>query len=196
MKIIVINGSPGAGKDLFVEFAQKNFEDIYNLSVVDNIKYIARTFLSWDGKKDERGRRYLSDIKDAMTRYNDLPLKNVISHINQILGTFKTFEQSTNNLIFFVHCREPNDIEKFVEQYDAKTLLIRRPAVEKQHENHADNNVLAYDYDFTYMNEFDKEQMEQDVISFMNWIRRQNWRSGGKNIHIWDEEGVVNELYN
>ena len=185
MKIIIINGQPGVGKDLFVTFAQKNFEDVHNVSTIEYVKEVAK-MLGWDGKKDERGRRFLSDIKDALTRYDDVPFKSVVSRINIILGSYEQFEQSTQDCIFFIHCREPQDIEKFVKQFNAKTLLIRRAAVEKKHDNHADNNVMYFDYDYTYNNDYDKKRMEKDVISFINWIKLQSWESDNESLRIWD----------
>ena len=68
MKIIVINGTGGAGKDTFVDVLKSKsyVKDyfIYNYSTIDRIKTIAEQ-CGWDGKKDEKGRQLLSDLKDA-----------------------------------------------------------------------------------------------------------------------------------
>lgn len=185
MKIIVINGTPGAGKDLFVKFAQWNFDEIYNISTVDYVKSIASQ-TGWNGIKDERGRKYLSDLKDVMTEYDDIPFKKVVEHMNKILYRYYQWDMLTDNLFFFVHCREPEEIQKWVDRYNAKTLLIRRPAVEVAHDNHADSNVFDFSYDFCYYNIYGKDKMEADVIGMMEMWRGMDWKCGGEGLNIWD----------
>ena len=175
MKIIVINGAPCSGKDTFIQLCQKVHSSIHNFSTIDYVKEVASK-LGWDGKKDERGRKFLSDLKDAMTDYDDIPFKKIIAKIDMTLSSYRRFGQSTDDIIFFIHCREPKEIEKFVKQFNAKTLLVRRPVIENiQHDNHADNNIMDYDYDFTYINEYDLERMEEDAVAFIKWIANQNW---------------------
>ena len=109
MKILIINGPPGAGKDCFVNcikshsYLSEYF--VYNFSTVDRIKAIAEQ-CGWDGYKDEKGRQLLSDLKDAFTNYNNLPYNDIIYKINQTLFKFRQFDIPTDNLVFFIHSRE------------------------------------------------------------------------------------------
>ena len=168
MKIIVINGCAESGKDSFVEFAMEGDYPVYNFSTVDFIKDVARN-LGWNGTKDERGRRLLSDLKDALSLYDDIPYKKVLEKIKQI---------NEPNAIVFVHSREPKDMNHWVESTGAKSLFIRRPAAEDvQHNNHADNGVFDYDYDYVYSNEESISKLREGAIKFTNWIGEKDWQS-------------------
>ena len=177
MKILIINGTATSGKDSFVEFAKEGNYEVYNFSTIDYIKEKALE-LGWDGRKDERGRRLLSDLKDALTLYDDIPFKKVVNEIKSVLFQYDQFEQPTDNLIFFVHSREPVDIQKWKEFTNARTLFLRRPAAEDvEHNNHADRNVFDFDYDYVYSNEGSLNDLRDGAINFVNWIGEKSWES-------------------
>ena len=57
MKVVLINGAGGSGKDTLVElFRTYVFNDytVGNISTIDKIKSIAQT-MGWKGEKDEKG---------------------------------------------------------------------------------------------------------------------------------------------
>lgn len=190
MKIIVINGSGGVGKDQFVNFIKsKSYSTnyfIYNFSTIDRIKIIAEQ-CGWDKEKDEKGRQLLSDLKDAFTKYNDLPYNDIIFKINQTLFKFWQFEIPTKNVVFFIHSREPNEINRFKEELHAKSLLITRPGVQKFH-NHADRLVYNCNYEYHCENDGSLEQLKDNAIGFINKIVNEDWHSYGKDLEMpWDE---------
>ena len=59
--IIIINGCGGVGKDTFVNMCAK-YTSVVNYSSVKEIKEIAK-YIGWDGSKEERDRKFLSDLK-------------------------------------------------------------------------------------------------------------------------------------
>ena len=183
MKIIVINGSGQTGKDSFVNFCKLN-EDyhIVNLSTIDCVKNIAIA-AGWDGRKDDRGRRFLSNLKDALVDYDDIPYKETIKAMESELykATRKGIDE--NKVIFFIHCREPEEIQKFKDRWNAHTLLIRRGLVEGMYANHADNNVFYYDYDYTYDNNGDLNKFKNDALRFIEFIGRLEWKSEKKDLN-------------
>ena len=166
IRIIVINGYAGVGKDEFVKACQKQYGNVYNLSMIDSIKNIAKK-IGWDGKKDDNGRRFLSDLKDALTRYDDIPFKAIKKQIDMIAK-----ENSSQKTYIFIHAREPEDIQRLVEEFNAFTLLIRRAQVEqKNYGNHADANVLNYQkYDYIYLNNGDLKTLSKDVKDFIKVV--------------------------
>ena len=76
-RAIVINGAGGTGKDSFVLAAVRYLAELgytaSNYSSVDQVK-AAALYLGWDGVKDEKGRQFLSDLKDLATRNYDGPM--------------------------------------------------------------------------------------------------------------------------
>lgn len=150
MIAVIINGHGTAGKDVFIdkftEVAEEVYGDalpVFRFSSVDEVKKYAM-LLGWDGVKDEKGRRLLSDIKDALTRYNDAPFSYMKQKYDEVGGL------STNAVIFF-HVREPEEIEKAVKEFDAVTILIERECA-TTFTNHADTGVHDYAYDYYVSN--------------------------------------------
>lgn len=157
MKVVIINGVGGAGKDQFVKFCQDilNGEDevshCLNVSTVDYVKEIAG-YCGWNGEKDPASRKFLSDLKKAMTEWRDLPFMDVKGQLNRFSQICKW--SGVEDAVAFVHCREPEEIARLVGELNATTLLIRRKSAESVKQiNDADNNVLNYDYDYTINND-------------------------------------------
>lgn len=156
-KIIVINGYPQSGKSTFVKLCREINKNCVELSVVDKVKDIAK-IAGWNGIKDDKGRKFLSDIKDAMDEYDKLTLKDIDSKIAKSQGK-----------IFFVNAREPKDIQYFVDKYGAKTVFIYKDD-NKYTLNHADANVENYDYDFTIPNVGSMEYFKSLAENFLSVI--------------------------
>lgn len=142
---IVINGKGGSGKDTFCDVISKYFS-VVNVSSVDPIKYIAQIG-GWNGSKEFKDRKFLSDLKQLFTEYNDLPNSYCVNE-------FKKFLDSENE-VFFVHIREPENIKKFVDSVDGRcvTLLVRGgKAKTEAYGNRSDDEVENYPYDFVFNN--------------------------------------------
>ena len=151
IKVIVINGAGTSGKDTFIDLFTEVCDEacegyaVYRFSSVDQVKYFAAC-MGWDGVKDDKGRRFLSDIKDAMTLYNDAPFKYMEQKIEEV-------RDITEDAFVFFHVREPIEIQKMVDRLGAKTLLIDRPSVNSDSfTNHADKNVEDFFYDYRVVN--------------------------------------------
>lgn len=198
MKIIVINGLAQSGKDTFVKACRnwanereinepKKNINVYNISSVDFVKDIAKK-AGWDGVKDERGRKLLSDLKDCLTEYDDIPFKQMLKLINFYLSGAEGFKKSTKNMVFFLHSREPEEISRWAKDYNALTLFIQRPGYKTNYSNHADRLVDCYNYDYTYWNVNSLEGLEKDAISFIERILAEDWYSDNEDLNIWDKD--------
>ena len=179
MKVIIINGQGGAGKDTFVELCKKEDWDIYvqNFSTVDFVKKIAEE-CGWKGEKTQESRLFLSNLKDIMTQYNDLPYYKVLEAIDSLLYKFYSYDISTNELVIFIHAREPADIKRWVKNLKARSLLIHRTS-EGIFENHADRDVYTIDYDYTIVNNGTLDDLKVKAIEFIDAIRQEDWESIG-----------------
>lgn len=161
-RVIIINGTGGSGKDTFVKFCQEINDKVINLSTIDTVKSIAKK-MGWKGGKSEKDRKFLSDLKDLWSEYENGPFNDVKYKIESIfemkssifrvknMKNGEKYPEKPQKMVFFVHCREAEEIQKFVDFYgeECETLLIKREnQVTKG--NHADENVENYDYDTVF----------------------------------------------
>ena len=158
MKIYVINGSGGTGKDTVCDITAKYYK-VRNISSITPIVEIAK-FAGWNGEKTNEARRLLARLKEVFTEYNDLSLNYCVQQANEFL---KSDEQ-----IMFVHIREPKEIERFKKKIDCNTILVRRQSVTdgKIYANSADDEVENYDYDYIIDNNGDLNELENTVKNF------------------------------
>lgn len=160
-KIFVQNSNGGSGKDTFAGFIGKYISTI-KYSIVDLPKEAAQ-ILGWDGGKTEKDRKFLSDIMDLSTEYNDAPFKDVLS----LVTDFKNSKDLAEYEVLIIDMRDPKDIGRAVETFNAKTILIRNPSVKKIESNHADRDVENYNYDYIIENDGTLEQLEKTAKLFI-----------------------------
>lgn len=175
LRIVIVNGMPGSGKTTFENFC-KEYLGAYCeiISTIDVIKEMAR-FGGWNGEKDSKSRKLLSDLKDLWTNYNDLSFNTVKKFINTWEQELKDFHVETKPHVLFVDSREPEEIARFKSELDAITVLIRRPEVEnKEQSNHADANVFNFKYDYYIFNEYTEEDLKEAAIDFLDLIFKKN----------------------
>ena len=154
---VVINGSGGVGKDTLCDLAANHYK-IRNISTITPVKELARQ-ADWDGRKDARSRKFLSDLKKLLVDYNDFPTNWAKAQYEDFL--------TTDEEILIVHIREPIEISKFVKATDgkAKTLLIRGGERMKKeiYGNASDDEVENYFYDFYFTNDKSLTEAEADI---------------------------------
>lgn len=167
-KIFITNGSGTNGKDTFARMVGK-YIPTYKYSSINLVKEMLKVAGIDEKEKTEEYRLLCSDIKDRLTRYDDIPLKDVAT----IVTDFK------NNLIdtdvLLIDIREPKEIARAVEAFGAETILICNPNIRKIESNHADRDVENYKYDYIIENDGTLEQLEKvakffvrDVICWTN----------------------------
>ena len=160
-KIYITSGVGRSGKDTFCEFISKYIPTL-KYSIVDLPKEAAK-ILGWDGGKTEKDRRFLSDIMDLSTDYNDAPFKDVLS----LVTDFKNKKDYVEYEVLIIDMRDPKDIARAVETFGAETILIRNPNVRKIESNHADRDVENYQYDYIIENDGTLEQLEKVAKLFV-----------------------------
>lgn len=161
-KIYITSGVGRSGKDTFCEFVGK-YIPTHKYSIVDLPKEAAK-ILGWDGGKTEKDRKFLSDIMDLSTEYNDSPFRDVLCVVYDFINNLIEAE------VLFIDMRDPKDIARAVETFGAETILIRNPNVEKIESNHADANVENYEYDYIIKNNGSLEQLDWVAKEFVDNI--------------------------
>ena len=114
----------------------------------------------WNGKKSEKDRRFLSDLKILTTEYNDMAF-------NDIKSIVKDFHKGLlDSMVLIIDIREPEEIERAKQEFDAITILIRNSNVKKINSNMADANVENYKYDCYIDNSGTIEELSKVVAAF------------------------------
>jgi hypothetical protein len=170
-KIIIINGSGGAGKDTFVEYCSE-FRKVLNVSAVDKVKEAAKVLVGWDGTKDDKSRKLLVDLKQLSIEYNDAPTKYIVAKAEE-------FKESDDELMF-VHIREAEEIDKAKGLLGASTLLVTNPNVPIITTNSSDAKVNEYNYDYTILNDGTLDELKDKAKQFVDSIVPENKGTGSK----------------
>ncbi len=146
MKIFIVNGKSGAGKTTFEHLVAEHggTNNIVIYSTITPVKIIANSF-GWDGTKTSKDRKMLSDLKDLLTEWNDIPYKRVCEVIEH--------SKIHNKEAIFIDCREPEEIARFVKDFGATTIYVDRKDHVGETNNHADANVENYNYDIVIYND-------------------------------------------
>lgn len=164
MKVIVVNGVACSGKDSFVDYCLKELmPNGAKWSSVDFVKDVAK-YCGWNGIKDEKGRKFLSDLKDLLTEWDDVPMKK----LSEAVRNMKHRELKMKNPQFlFVFVREPEEIAKIVDKFAAVSVCVRNTEAEKvTPNNHADLEVLNYEYQFFIDNDGTLEDLQIAAKTF------------------------------
>lgn len=172
IKYIIINGYPCSGKstfaDMMVEYFDKHGYYATQFSTVDTVKHLALQ-MGWDGKKNDVGRKFLSDLKQLMVNSptGNMVKKNVI----RTAETFDMFNNTKSPAYVFLMCREPKEIQEYVETLGASAIFVRRD-VPKDFSNDSDRNVENFSYHYYVDNNGTLEDLEKEVTKCADWILR------------------------
>lgn len=177
LKVFIINGSGGSGKDTFCNYIEQlatekdRFYHVESIYTSTPAKQWATT-MGWDGSKLPSDRRFLCNLKDMLDYWNNA----TYNHIKNCFSSYYVtkFYHCYNKSIFFIHAREEKDIV-WIENYcqnkgiSCKSILIKRPNATKKG-NHADDNVEQYiNYDYTVVNDGTLEDFKKKAQDFFEY---------------------------
>lgn len=163
MKVFVVNGLPTSGKTTFEEIVQEEANNrgitVHLTSIIDIVKICAES-LGWEGTKTPADRKFLSDLKDALEDWRDIPFRSVRANYK--------IARNTSADLLFIDAREPKDIERIKQEFGAESVLIHRDEVVNQElSNHADSNVYETTYDYIIYNNADLNNLRESAIIFL-----------------------------
>lgn len=161
-KVFIINGSGGVGKDTFCEYVG-HYAKVKVISSIDLVKDYASK-MGWNGSKTPRDRKFLSDLKDLLTKYNDYPFRDICQKV-------LWFKEDDNEFLF-IHIREPEEIDRAKREFNAHTILMVNDNVKGIYSNHADARVLEYNYDIVIDNSGTLKDLEIIAKGFV-----EKWRN-------------------
>lgn len=160
--LVVVNGYPQSGKDTFIDFCLDTLPNSVKHSTVDTIKKVAK-LLGWDGVKDEKGRKFLSNLKYLSINFNDWPFEEVIELIK--LGGYD---------YIFTLVREPLEIEKLYKfckdnNIEFIHIFITRPK-SCIFDNEADRLITLLPYSIVINNTSTLEDLKQKALTFTSGL--------------------------
>lgn len=131
--------------------------------MVDKAKLIACQ-CGWHGEKTPKTRKFLSDLKDLIDKTFDASFNFVAENIKYFLNP-----HNEDAGLIFVMARQPEDINRLKEVYNAITICVRRDAAEQiETSNHADAGVLDYNYDYYIDNNGTLEDLRASAKAFID----------------------------
>lgn len=176
--VIIINGKGGCGKDTICNILDKHYPT-KSISTITKVKQAARLMFGWKGGKNLKDRKFLSDLKDLWTDYNDGPFMYAINEFQK----FADKPVAAYNEILIIHVREPSEIKKikdrinFIGTVPCVTLLIKSPRTESvEYGNEADDLVNKYPYDFLYNNAAPLNKVDEDFMGFFHEFIAPSWQ--------------------
>jgi hypothetical protein len=172
IKVVIINGFGGSGKDTFVKICASllGSTSVLNVSSVDPAKAILREKHGWDGvDKSENWRSLLVQIKQEQIADGDIPTNYVVERVRNSIAK-----------LVFIHIREAIEIGKCITRLEAlgisttrdnlRILLIKRPNIEVPN-NTADKSVEEFEgYTDTIDNSMGLKELAIIALNFLkNW---------------------------
>ena len=165
MKIIIINGYPRSGKDTFIDICMP-YASLEACSIIDAVKIVAEE-AGWNGGKEPKDRKFLCDLKDLLTDYNDFPLKCVFDFTADTKTSYPAPD------LLFITMRQPSDIWRFKRKYpEAITIFIERDEAKAAYQesevlNAADSGVEDWNYDYYISNNGSIEDLDEAAKTFL-----------------------------
>lgn len=123
--VILISGKAGSGKTTVAEMSEQKLLDIPSMTIfrygfADPIKYIAKAFFGWDGKKDERGRRLLQMIGAVGREYDEnIWVKHLLNQMDKKAGILPF------NFVIVHDWRFPNELAYLKQNPTLEVVTIR-----------------------------------------------------------------------
>lgn len=172
--IIIINGRSNSGKDAMCEICADVYGQVYNVSTVDIVRQASKLFGLSDTKTDENSRNFMGELKRLVDKYNDHSYNYIHEKYLNIKNTAEEILE-TDEFTMFIHCREPKNIQRFVDRYsntdNCITLLFKAPFENDSETNIPDKDVYNYKYDYTIRNNGTLDDLREKVIRFIKTIK-------------------------
>lgn len=163
-RIFVLNGVHSTGKDTFVKYINSFGIEAIHYSYVDFTRNMLDSVGVDVNNKNNKMRKLLCDINNALEEYNDIPFKDCCN----VADDFKNDWLEGKWLI--IDCREPKKIERLKQKLNAKTIFIKSNK-KITADNVADKAVAEdYQYDYIIQNTGTLDDLKANTLNFVKSI--------------------------
>ena len=156
-QIFITNGMARCGKDTFAKILNEYIPTL-KYSSIDKVKEVAK-LCGWTGGKSEKDRKFLSDLKQLTTEYSDMSFEDIRLNMHKFIS-------DDIHYIMLIDIREPKEIERVKQVFNAKTILIKNNRVKNISSNNSDANVFDYTYDFVIQNNGTLDEFRNNIYKF------------------------------
>ena len=161
VRLVVVNGYPESGKDLFAELCDK-YMKTYTICTSTPMKE-AMSLLGWNGVKTEEVRNELCHMKHMSNKLFNCTQIHLLKELSRI--KMEMIDSNRHGLVF-IQSREPQEIEYLAKTLGAETVLLTRLNYGKG-TNAADMYVEDYDYDTIITNNGSIEDLKIKAERFV-----------------------------
>lgn len=144
MKVILISGHAQNGKDTVGFFLKEKFEKenkkVLIIHYADFLKYFCKTYLGWNGEKDQAGRTLLQQWGTNVCRanYEDIWVDMMTALMKGVNTEY--------DYIIIPDVRFPNELFKIKNNFDTISLRVIRPffdnGLTEEQKNHISETAL------------------------------------------------------
>ena len=176
MKVYVIAGKAGSGKNTSANYIKEYYESISKKCVITEVskylKLFAYEMLNWDGKRETKPRKFLQDVGSYIR--HDLFGEDFL--INRLIEDIKIYEKYVD-VVIIADARLPKEVDLFKEKENAVAVKIvnRFNDYELQNEEkiHETETALnSYDgFDFTVDN-YTFDSLKEDIYNLVKEVER------------------------
>ena len=157
MKVVLISGKAGHGKDTFAgyfkAYAESKGERCLVTHYADLLKYVCKTFFGWNGEKDEAGRSLLQYVGTDVVRAKDPDMW--VNFVAKILTLFP----DKWDWVLVPDARFPNEISIMKSQFDCTHVRVVRNGLEtaltEEQQSHPSETALDGEVPDYYVENFD-----------------------------------------
>ena len=133
MKVLLISGKAGHGKDTFAQLLKNKLEargeKVICPHFADLVKFYAKMYLGWDGNKDIAGRQILQDIGNNSFRQFDSDYwARITSELIRVMGDYFGYTHA-----IVADTRYPNEID-VIKDYNNDVITMRIIRIEGPYE--------------------------------------------------------------
>ncbi len=173
MKVILISGHAGSGKDTTASILESGLKkehfSVLICHYADLVKYVCRTFFHWDGVKDVSGRTLLQYVGTDVIREHDP------NYWVRFLSDMLHFFEKEWDYVLIPDTRFPNEISVMKQQFDTLHLRINRGnytgfLTEAQRNHPSETSLDDAEPDYWIQNSGTKEDLEKEVRKFITEV--------------------------
>lgn len=171
MRIFIICGKAGSGKNEVSNIIKNNLSKTVVTSLSKYIKNFAMEMTNWDGSEESKPRTFLQEMGDTLRRIDE----NFMT--NRLVEDMKVYNNFYDNVIIS-DVRLIHELEYFknLESYDVITIRVnaknsRRELTTDEKMHHTETELDNYEnFDYQIYNEFN-EKLESDVINILKGLK-------------------------